>query len=138
MNEVEVKMVRNAQREEIAALYRDAGWWKKEYDADNSFIDGMVKCSLCFVGAFHRGRMIGMGRCLSDGVSDAYIQDVTVLQEFRGRGIGKRIIRELLRHIGSHGIDWIGLIAEPGTVAFYRGIGFREMEGSVPMRFHAI
>jgi spermidine synthase len=79
--------------------------------------------------------MIGMGRALSDGVSDAYIQDVMVLREFRKRGAGKRIIAEIVRCLMRLGVDWIGLIAEPGSLAFYRGLGFRPMPRCTPMRW---
>jgi aralkylamine N-acetyltransferase len=42
---------------------------------------------------FVEKKMIGMGRALSDLTSDAYIQDVTVLKAFRGKGIGKKLFK---------------------------------------------
>ncbi|HSL60885.1 MAG TPA: GNAT family N-acetyltransferase, partial [Desulfotignum sp.] len=77
---------------------------------------------------------IGMGRALSDLVSDAYIQDVTVLRAFRGKGIGTKIIRLLIAGLKDHRVDWIGLIGEPNTRVFYENLGFREMPGHVPYR----
>ena len=133
MEGVEIRVVRKAKREEVVGLYRAAGWWKPEYDRDTSFIDAIITGSLCFVGAFHAGRMVGMGRAISDGVSDAYIQDVTVLEDYRGRGIGRGIVREITRILRGRGIDWIGLIAEPGTERFYARLGFNRMRDHVPM-----
>jgi len=75
-----------------------------------------------------------MGRAISDGASDAYIQDVTVLAAFRGQGIGARLIALLRDRLVERGIGWIGLVAEPGTEAFYRRLGFEVMAGHVPMR----
>ena len=135
MGTIEVKVVRRVRREDLLRLYREAGWWKPASPPPPGYLDAVVKGSTCFVGAFYGGRMIGMGRCLSDGVSDAYIQDVTVLDGFRKRGVGKRILAEIVGCLRSRGVDWIGLIAEPGSLAFYRGLGFGAMRRCVPMRW---
>ena len=74
-----------------------------------------------------------MGRAVSDGVSDAYIQDVVVLKKFRRAGIGNRIIEKIIECLRSRRIGWIGLIAEPGTQPFYQRLGFAAMAGYTPM-----
>jgi len=134
MNEFEVRITRKVKRDDIIQLYKDAGWWRQEYSLDPSFIDRLVCNSFCFVGAFHKKKMVGMGRSISDGASDAYILDVTVLKKYRGKGIGTRIILKILERIKSRGIDWATVIAEPGTEEFYRKAGFRVMKGFVPLR----
>ena len=77
--------------------------------------------------------LVGMGRVLSDGFSDAYIQDVVVLRNFRGKGIGGRLVAHLRDRCIDLGILWVGLIAEPGTTSFYERLGFNAMPGNVPM-----
>ncbi|MCK5845698.1 MAG: GNAT family N-acetyltransferase, partial [Victivallales bacterium] len=115
--------------------YKDAGWWEGKYDSDASFIQKLVAGSHLFAAALDvNGRMIGMGRTISDGCSDAYIQDVVVLSEFRGRGIGGKIIRTLLTELRNRGVDWIGLIGEPGTKLFYEKQGFTVMKCHIPMK----
>ena len=53
--------------------------------------------------AHARGKLIGTGRLLSDGVGNAYLVDVWVTTEFRRRGIGARIIQILLNAVpGQH------------------------------------
>ena len=74
-----------------------------------------------------------MGRVISDGVSDAYIQDVVVHTDFRGRGLGTRIISNLTVRCRKAGLVWIGCIAEPGTEGIYLIAGFEEMKGHTPM-----
>ena len=93
----------------------------------------IVAGSHCFVVARREGRIIGMGRAMSDRASDAYIQDVTVLDAFRGRGVGTGIVRELIRRLEEDGIHWIGLIAERGSHPFYESLGFTIMDGAVPL-----
>jgi spermidine synthase len=74
-----------------------------------------------------------MGRSISDGVSDAYIQDVTVSKPFRGKGIGSQLVTKILEKLEKDGIEWIGLIAERGSARFYQPLGFTEMSNSTPM-----
>jgi ribosomal protein S18 acetylase RimI-like enzyme len=76
-----------------------------------------------------------MGRVLSDGVSDAYIQDLVVLPVYRGQSIGKKIAQKLIDFCLSKGITWIGLIAEPGSSKFYTTLGFKTMDQHIPMLF---
>ena len=92
-----------------------------------------MRGSHCFVIAEAQGRVVGMGRAISDGVSDAYIQDVVVDPAFRKRGIGGRIVADLVDRLRHDGIDWIGLGAEAGTHDFYRRAGFAEMPGCTVM-----
>jgi ribosomal protein S18 acetylase RimI-like enzyme len=99
-----------------------------------SVIPRMIAGSYCFmVARDSTGRMVGMGRVLSDGVSDAYIQDVVVLKELRGYGVGRELVRRLVAYCSEHGIEWVGLIAEPGTEIFYQSLGFKRLEGFLPM-----
>ena len=129
---IEMKVVKKADLIELVNLYKGAGWWEEETD-EVSFLGDLVTNSFCFVGAFHNGKMIGMGRSISDGVSDAYIQDVTVLPEYRNKGIGSKIINSIVSYLLEKDLKWIGLIGEPGTGSFYRSLGFAEMKDYIPM-----
>ncbi len=81
------------------------------------------------------GRWIGMGRIISDGVSDAYLQDIIVLPKWREKGIGTAIMKKLMSICIEAGIGWIGVIAAPETEFFYRRFGFAKMNGYTPMRY---
>ena len=135
LDEIEIKVIENAERSAVKKLYLEPGWWKQDDEtADGcAWIDDLVRQSFCFVGAFCNGELIGMGRAVSDGVSDAYIQDVVVLKKFRRAGIGNKIIEKIIEFLRSRRIGWIGLIAEPGTQQFYQRLGFITMEGYTPM-----
>jgi spermidine synthase len=133
--EFSVELVESVSEEDFIELYKDAGWWREEYAVDTSFIDGVVSGSAVFASAFDSaGKMVGMGRAVSDGSSDAYIQDVVVARAFRGLGIGGSLERFLVERLLELGVDWIGLIAEPGSGGFHSSIGFREMTGHIPMK----
>ncbi|MCP4368070.1 MAG: GNAT family N-acetyltransferase [Deltaproteobacteria bacterium] len=132
---IDIRVITSANEGELARLYKDAGWWKKEYDEKSDFLKAIVPNSACFIGAFHENSLIGMGRALSDLSSDAYIQDVAVLKPFRGKGIGSKIIKKLVAFLKQHHVDWIGLVAKPNTSMFYMKLGFEILTDHVPLKF---
>jgi GNAT superfamily N-acetyltransferase len=132
-----IQLVCAWDEDEIADLYRAGGWWKEAYDPKE--LTSLILGSFLFAVAvdLKTGHAVGMGRVLSDGVSDGYIQDLVVLPEFRKTGIGTRIVSLLVEKCRERGISWIGLIAEPGTENFYLPFGFHPMEGHIPLIFRS-
>ena len=132
---IDIKLVDTWPEKEIVNLYKSAGWWKDFYAP--SKIKYMIKGSFAFAVAVDKysNKAIGMGRVISDGVSDAYIQDLVVLSKYRDSGIGKKLIKTLLNYCLSKNIIWIGLIAEPGQNGFYSNIGFKILKKYTPMKF---
>ncbi len=137
MSEIAYEITTDVPVEAVVALYEAGGWWTEEPRA-RAIIPAMVRGSFCFMVARDGDRYVGMGRAISDGVSDAYIQDVVVLREDRGRGIGREIVSRLARHCAERGLGWIGLVAEPGTRHFYEALGFRVLERYEAMRFFPV
>ena len=129
---IKIKIVDSWSTVEIVKLYKVGGWWRESYSP--SEIKSLIKGSFAFAVAIHKGKAIGMGRLLSDGVSDAYIQDLVVLPEHRKNGIGGEIVKTLVKHCKSKGILWIGLIAEPNQDGFYSELGFKTMKDYTPMK----
>ncbi|MBN1236599.1 MAG: GNAT family N-acetyltransferase [Methanotrichaceae archaeon] len=134
-NKIQIEFVRSWHEDQIVQLYRAAGWWKEEMDAGK--INHLIQGSFLFAVAIDisTGRAVGMGRVISDGIADAYIQDLVVQGDWRSRGVGTMILIKLLEECKFHKISWIGLIAEPGKEEFYRSQGFAPMPGHVPMLF---
>lgn len=130
---IRVELVRSWKEEEIVELYRSAGWWKE--GMDQTRVNDLIRGSFLFAVAIDitTGRAVGMGRVISDGVADAYIQDLVVLANWRDLGVGGMILKSLLEECRIRKIAWIGLIAEPEKEDFYSTLGFRPMPGHVPM-----
>jgi GNAT superfamily N-acetyltransferase len=62
--------------------------------------DSIEKCiehSLCF-GVYADGRQIGFARLITDYVRFAHLLDVFIVHEFRGRGIAKLLMDNILSH----------------------------------------
>lgn len=134
---IAVQLVHSWDEVEIANLYQAGGWWKEEYDPKE--LPRLIQGSFLFAVAvdIKTGRAVGMGRVISDGVSDGYIQDLVVLPEYRKTGIGTQIVSTLVKKCVELGIFWIGLIAEPETEKFYLPSGFHPMEGHTPLIFRS-
>lgn len=132
---IRVELVKSWEEEQIAELYKVGGWWKDYMDPAK--LKDLIRESYLFVVAIDisDGKSVGMGRVISDGVADAYLQDVVVLPEWRKKGVGKMIVSKLLECCQSRSIAWIGLIAQPGTDAFYQSLGFVHLKGHGPMLF---
>ncbi len=131
---MDVRLVSEHPTGAIVRLYRAGGWWHNHYDP--AHIPPMIRGSFAFVVAIDEesGATVGMGRCLSDGASDAYIQDVIVDPAFRGRGVGRRIVDSLLEACRAAGILWIGVIAEPEAITFYERAGFLPLPGHAALQ----
>ena len=66
-----------------------------------------IENSLCF-GVYLDGRQIGFARVVSDFATFAYLGDVFVLDEFRGQGVSKRLMKEIVAHPRLQGLRrWV-------------------------------
>ena len=108
------------------------GWWGDDSD-DLDHVVRLVRGSYCCCVALCEEQVVGMGRVISDGVSDSYVQDVAVHPDFRGRGIASEIVSRLVSRLRGDGLTWIALIAERGSAALYVRHGFHPMRDSVPL-----
>ena len=135
MDHIEIKLVDTWDIDQIVSLYKAGNWWKDHYDP--SEIPRLIQSSFAFAVAVDpkKNIAIGMGRVIADGVSDAYIQDVVVLPSYRHQEIGKHIIKRLIQQCHASHIEWIGLIAEPGSIEFYTALQFKPMKDHVPMLY---
>ena len=93
-----------------------------------------MKDSFCFLTAWDGEILAGMGRVISDGYSDAYIQDIFVDETYRKQGIASEIVKSLTQYCQSRKVNWIALIAAPGSVNLYENLGFKVMKDHTPMK----
>ncbi|NMF82287.1 MAG: GNAT family N-acetyltransferase [Leptolyngbya sp. LCM1.Bin17] len=71
-----------------------------------------------------RQRLIGFSRATSDHAFNATIWDVVVHPDFQGRGLGKELMRQLIKKLRSEDISNVTLFADPQVVEFYKQLGF--------------
>jgi GNAT superfamily N-acetyltransferase len=115
----------------IITIYRAHNWWSPSDGP--AVLRRPIKGSHCFAVASAGGGIIGIGRAISDGVSDAYIQDMAVLPAARGSGAGGAILKAILDRLARDGVKWVGLIAQDNSEYFYRKAGFKPLKNARPM-----
>ena len=69
-------------------------------------------------------RLIGFARATSDHAFNATIWDVVVHPDFQNQGLGKALMRFMIRKLRSEDISNITLFADPQVIDFYRRLGF--------------
>ncbi|NEP47602.1 MAG: GNAT family N-acetyltransferase [Moorea sp. SIO3C2] len=69
-------------------------------------------------------RLIGFARATSDHAFNATIWDVVVHPDFQTKGLGKALMRYMIKKLRSQDISNITLFADPQVVSFYRKMGF--------------
>jgi ribosomal protein S18 acetylase RimI-like enzyme len=74
--------------------------------------------------AYQDGKLIGMGRALTDGEYQAAIYDLVVLPEYQRQGIGRMIMDAIHRRLDA---GMIILYAVPGKEAFYEKLGYHRL-----------
>jgi N-acetylglutamate synthase-like GNAT family acetyltransferase len=116
----------DAARFDLALIHeclRDSYWAR---DIPRSVVERSIRGSLCF-GAFCGGRQVAFARVISDLATFAYIADVFVVPEHRGRGISKRIMRTILQHPDLQGLRTF-FLATRDAHALYAQFGFQPLE----------
>lgn len=82
-------------RIDLEAVYRylaEESYWAKGRDRET--VMELVRGATRVLGIYYGGEQVGFARVLSDGHVVAYLADVYVLPEHRGRGLGIELVRE--------------------------------------------
>jgi ribosomal protein S18 acetylase RimI-like enzyme len=117
-------------RREVHRFLSEESYWAagRSRETQDTLIDGASRV----VGLYDGERQIGFCRAFTDGVSVAYLADVYVLSEYRGRGLGEALVRELVDQSSFGSVKW--LLHTTGMHALYRKLGFTEPSQKVMER----
>jgi len=80
-------------------------YWAKGRSRDT--VERLVHDAERVVGLYDRERQVGFARAFTDGVSLVYLADVYVLPEYRGRGLGRELVREMVESGPYADLRWI-------------------------------
>ena len=79
----------------IFDFLRQRSYWAQEITRE--ILDRSIENSLCF-GAYLDGRQIGFARVVTDYATFAWLADVFVVEEQRGKGFSKKLVAAVLAH----------------------------------------
>jgi ribosomal protein S18 acetylase RimI-like enzyme len=88
-------------------------------------VDASLAASLCF-GLYDGPRQIGLARVITDRATFGYLCDVYVLEEYRGRGLGKWLMEAVIAHPDLQGLRRLVLVTRDAH-GLYRGFGFQPL-----------
>ena len=119
-----IKISTNASPDidQLNELFKQAGWHDK---TDKERLKSMIDNSTIIVTAWDSNKMTGFARCLTDFSFNGQINNVVVDNNYRGSGIGKQLIEEILN--SSEHVTYI-LRGDPDNAKFYYSIGFENEE----------
>jgi GNAT superfamily N-acetyltransferase len=114
-------------RAEVHRFLSEIAYWSlgRERATQDRLIDGAARV----VGLYDGDRQIGFCRAASDGTSFAYLADVYVLEEYRGRGLGQELVREMVENGDLARLRW--LLHTQDMHALYRKFGFDDPDYKV-------
>ena len=83
--------------------------------------------SFCHISAYEENELIGYIDCVSNGVTDAYIQDLMVKPEYQGKGIGTKLMNMMIDYLKDNHIYMISVLFDESLKSFYDKFGFYTM-----------
>lgn len=103
--------------------YLGSSYWAQ--GIPRAVVERSIQHSLCF-GAYLDGRQTGFARVVTDYSTFAYVADVFVVPEHRGRGISKLLLRAILEHPELQGLRRF-LLATHDAHGLYAQFGFQPL-----------
>ena len=97
-----------------------------------STVQRAINHSLCF-GGYVDGQQVAFARVITDRATFGYLSDVFVLQEHRGKGLGKWLIQSICDHPDLRDLKNICLITR--TPEFYEPLSFAVLEETNVRKF---
>ena len=109
------------------------GWSELSPEAMEEGLEG----SLYSVCVCRDEEVVGCGRVVGDGAICFYVQDVIVLPEHQGQGLGARIMGRIMAYLDRHAHlnSFIALMAAKGAAGFYERYGFTRRPPDRPGMF---
>ncbi len=94
-----------------------------------------LRNGLLNVSALKDGELIGMGRLVGDGAMYWYLQEIVVLPEYQGMGIGTMIVNHLVdyavKNSSTGKFTTIGGVSATGKEGFYQKLGFEVIPNGI-------
>jgi len=112
----------------LAELLHQTYW---AHSRSKETIETSLKNSLCF-GVYHHDTMVGFARVVTDHATMYWLCDVIVDPEYRGQGLGKKLIESVAETDELQGM--LGVLATRDAHGLYEKYGFQKTAGNFMRR----
>ena len=122
-----IQISTDKKRLDMDLIYKflsEESYWAKNRDIET--IKRSVENSLCF-GVYDGNRQIGFARVVSDFAVFAWILDVFILKEYRGKGYGKTLMNAIMNHEKLQNLQRWGLGTDDAH-GLYEQFGFTPLK----------
>ena len=106
----------------LADLRSSVGWSRMESEYKSPLLTSYYHIAVC-----EDEKLIGYIDSVSNGVTDAYIQDLMVSPEHQGKGIGTDLMNKMIEYLKEKRIYMISVIYDESLKPFYQHFGFYNM-----------
>ena len=106
----------------ISDLRQSVGWNRMQECYQNPLMTSYFHIA-CYDGE----NFIGYIDAVSNGVTDAYIQDLMVCPKYQGKGIGTELMNRIITYLKENKIYMISVVFEDKLLPFYKRFGFSPM-----------
>ena len=120
---------------ELEELCDAVGWSRRPLRKVKKAIEHSFLVATMWQVRGNRRRLVGFARATSDHAFNATIWDVVVHPDFQGKGMGKALMKYMLKKLRSEEISNVTLFADPHVVDFYRNLGFMPDPEGIKGRF---
>ena len=98
-------------------------YWAKGRDIE--IVKRSIDNSLCF-GLYYKDKQIGFVRVVTDFAVFAWIMDVFILKDYRGKGFGKKLMSAIMTHDKLQNLQRWGLGTDDAH-GLYEQFGFKPL-----------
>lgn len=105
---------------DAAYTFLSGAYWAEGRSRET--IERLIREADRVVSLYQAERQIGFARTVTDGTSVAYLADVYVLPEYRGRGLGLELVREAVENGPYADVRWI--LHTSDAHGLYEQVGF--------------
>ncbi len=121
---MEIREYTEYREEEILRLYSAVGW--TAYTDNPRALEHGFRHSLLVLAAYEGDVLVGLIRVVGDGFTIVFIQDILVDPAHQRQGIATALVRAVLARYPD--VRQVELTTDntPGTIAFYKSLGFTE------------
>lgn len=121
--DIEIKKGLVPDMDNVLNLYDDCGW--TAYTDEPELLEKAIKNSLDLWTLWDGEILVGLARTVGDGATITYLQDLLILKTYQGKGLGTRLLREVLHD--NKAIRQFVLLTEDSekNKNFYEKLGLR-------------
>ena len=107
---------------DLSDLRESVGWNRMEDEYSNPLMT-----SYYHIAVYEDDKMVGYIDSVSNGVTDAYIQDLMVHPDYQGKGLGTELMNQMITYLKENRIYIISVVFEESLKPFYDRFGFSSM-----------